>query len=599
MWRVFLCLCKKLIEPKSKDEDLRRREFIFNIIVSGSIVLAGIINLSVLYRFIKLGAEYKGLPPLILFLVFLFYVFLYFLSRIGYFIPSAYILIGTFFVPITYTLYKWGVVVPQALLTYALIVVISGILISTRFAFVVTLLILFILLLFGYIQINGIIPYDIYWARDMMDMEDIIVFGVTLSVIMLVSWLSNREIEKSLKRARKSEAETKESEKRFRQFFENEPEYCYMISPEGNILDINVSALKALGYKKEEIVGKPLLTTVYAPSSRDKAKSLFMDWKKTGKLRDEELNIITKNGKERIILLSADAVRNAKGEIIHSVSIQRDITERKKAEKALQKERDLLEVKVEERTRELKRLQMEKMEQLYRSAEFGRLSSGLFHDLVNPLTAVSLSLEQMKDIDEKKLADTRTYLAGAISATKRMENFIAAVRKQIAKQEDKTFFSLSEEIIPITQLLSYKAKKADVEITFSPTDDIRTYGDSIKFSQVITNLISNAIDAYEGIERFGRKREVLIDFSIENNVIRLIVQDWGKGISLEHINKICEPFFTTKSDSKDLGIGLSIVKNIIEKDFNGNLKVKSKPGEEATFIVEFPQKQEPPPQFTS
>jgi len=57
----------------------------------------------------------------------------------------------------------------------------------------------------------------------------------------------------------------------FRLFFEGSPEYCYMVSTDGLILDVNVAALNALGYKKPEVIGKPLLTTIYAPSSREKA----------------------------------------------------------------------------------------------------------------------------------------------------------------------------------------------------------------------------------------------------------------------------------------------------------------------------------------
>jgi len=133
----------------------------------------------------------------------------------------------------------------------------------------------------------------------------------------------------------KMENRLKESEERFRQFFENAPEYCYMISSEGKILDINSSALTALGYTKEEIVGKPLLTTTCAPSSIEKTKELFMRWKKTGKLRDEEITIITKKGEERTVLLSTDSVRDSAGKLVHSISLQRDITERKKAEEAL------------------------------------------------------------------------------------------------------------------------------------------------------------------------------------------------------------------------------------------------------------------------
>ena len=124
------------------------------------------------------------------------------------------------------------------------------------------------------------------------------------------------------------------SEQRFRQFFENEPEYCYMISPEGVILDLNKSALKVLGYKKEELVGKSL-KTIYAPEVLPKTGVLFPKWRKTGKLKDEELVIISKKRDRRTVLLSADAVKDRDGKILHSVSVQKDITDRKRAEEAL------------------------------------------------------------------------------------------------------------------------------------------------------------------------------------------------------------------------------------------------------------------------
>jgi PAS domain S-box-containing protein len=135
---------------------------------------------------------------------------------------------------------------------------------------------------------------------------------------------------------KRAEAALRVSEQRFREFFEHETNYCYRISPEGIILDLNPSALRALGYaSKDEIVGKPLLTAVYAPASRDRARQLFLRWKATGQLKDEELSIITKTGEERTVILNVSAVKDAADKILHSVSIQTDITERKRAEEAL------------------------------------------------------------------------------------------------------------------------------------------------------------------------------------------------------------------------------------------------------------------------
>jgi PAS domain S-box-containing protein len=156
---------------------------------------------------------------------------------------------------------------------------------------------------------------------------------------------------------RKCAEETlRESEEKFRQFFENEPDYCYMISLDGRILDINYSALTALGYKKEEIVGKELVKTIYAPSSTESAKELLKEWKKTGKLRNEEIKIITKSGEEKTVLLSADSVKGLDGKLLHSLSVQRDITERKRTEEELEQHREHLEELVRERTTELQKM---------------------------------------------------------------------------------------------------------------------------------------------------------------------------------------------------------------------------------------------------
>jgi PAS domain S-box-containing protein len=138
---------------------------------------------------------------------------------------------------------------------------------------------------------------------------------------------------------RRAEKELRESEQKFRLFFENEPEYCYMISPEGVILDVNASALAALGYAKEELVGKPL-QSIYASESLPKMKQLIEEWRKTGGVKDEEMVIVGAGGTKRSVLLSAAAVRDEEGNTLNSVSVQRDITDRKRAEEALRQERD-------------------------------------------------------------------------------------------------------------------------------------------------------------------------------------------------------------------------------------------------------------------
>jgi len=132
------------------------------------------------------------------------------------------------------------------------------------------------------------------------------------------------------------------SERRFSQFFETLPEYCYMTSPTGEILDANPVACEALGYTKEELIGKPL-SAFYAPESLPKLVDLLEKWNKAGSLHNEEMVILTREGKRRSVLLNAGSVKDAKGNISYSASVQVDITDRKQIQKKLRESQNRLE----------------------------------------------------------------------------------------------------------------------------------------------------------------------------------------------------------------------------------------------------------------
>jgi PAS domain S-box-containing protein len=112
----------------------------------------------------------------------------------------------------------------------------------------------------------------------------------------------------------KYETSDDEEDPRFRLFFENAPLYCYMVSPQGILLDLNKAALKVLGYKRVELIGKHI-RKIYAPECEEKVKNLFLSWKDNGTLYDEELLIQTKSGEKRTVLLSASAILDPDGSI--------------------------------------------------------------------------------------------------------------------------------------------------------------------------------------------------------------------------------------------------------------------------------------------
>lgn len=451
-----------IFEPKNKsNEDLARREFILNVLLSGTIILSvvcAVVSVLLLHIYYQ---EAHATPFPMLIGTIIFFAALYYLSKTGKANISAYFFIGLYLLFSVYTSYRWGAYAPQALLIFALTVVMSGILISTRFAFFLVIFSSICIFSLFDLQSNGSIKADLYWMNPGgISRGDIIVYVATLFVIAVVSWLSNREIEKSLHRARKSEAE-------------------------------------------------------------------------------------------------------------------------------LKKERDMLEIRVEERTEELKREQYEKMRQMHKFAEFGRISSGLFHDITNYLTALSLNLEMAKENGKKEVDKTRSYLEQALKTSSKMENFVEAIQKQLKNQDKLERFSLIQEIEQSIQVLGYRSKSQNVEIAFPHKGEYFLVGNNFKFSQIITNVISNAIDSYSGIGE-GVNKQVLINIGKENEAIMISVQDRGCGISKENMENIFTPFFTTKNGNDGTGIGLSTMLEILKNDFSGEIDVRSEEGKGTTMKLYFP-----------
>ena len=353
-----------------------------------------------------------------------------------------------------FTSYNWGIDVPQAMLIYALSIVMAGILLSSKYAFATTLFIITTLFLLTQFTNQGFIKIREPWQNSPLQPRDISIYALTFMVIALVSWLSNREIEKSLTRARRSEA-------------------------------------------------------------------------------------------------------------------------------ALKKERDLLEVKVEARTRELQRAQLEKMLHLYRLADFGRLAAGLIHDLVSPLTQITLDLELLDQ------TGTPNLVQQAMKSAKRMENFVQATRQQLRGQDTKTLFNLTAETQQVIEVLNHKVKVAQVTINLVAPPVLKTYGNPYRFHQLVANLLSNALDAYSQTKR-KNNRVINLTLTHHHRQAILTVEDFGAGIDRKNMAHIFEPFFTTKNAQQGTGIGLSISQLIAEKNFHGAITVASLPHRGSTFTFSFP-----------
>jgi signal transduction histidine kinase len=244
-------------------------------------------------------------------------------------------------------------------------------------------------------------------------------------------------------------------------------------------------------------------------------------------------------------------------------------------------ERDTLELKVIERTKQMEELQLERTLELQRFAEFGRLSAHLLHDLSNPLTAASLHLQLIDGQKSKAYRQAKQNIA-------QIERYVSTARKQLQSVSDTCEFDANEEIKQLCSIIQPLAENVSVALHMYLLDIPRIHGDPVKFHQIMSNLVVNAIDACAD-HNTGQTNSVSIFSRSAQNCIDIEVRDTGEGISESDLPKIFEPFYSTKTTSgRGLGIGLSMVKNMVEKDFSAQIKVSSKAGEGATFRLLLP-----------
>ncbi len=259
----------------------------------------------------------------------------------------------------------------------------------------------------------------------------------------------------------------------------------------------------------------------------------------------------------------------------------------KESEKKLKIKKKLLEIKVKERTRELEKAQAEKLISISKFAEYGKLAGGLFHDIVNPLTAVSLNIEKIKNTSESnnELRIIKQEIERINFSISRIERLISLTRKHFSNKEIKEYFSVNKEIKDVIEILSYKAIKQCVELIYEEKE-INLCGNPIRFSQVLSNIIANAIDSYDST--YNNKPIIIITEEINNN-IEINISDQGKGIPIGIQSSIFS-IFTTKPANKGSGVGLYISKEIIENEFNGKIAFKTKENTGTTFIITIPKK---------
>ncbi len=291
-------------------------------------------------------------------------------------------------------------------------------------------------------------------------------------------------------------------------------------------------------------------------------------------VRHSEL-VASGNLESRVPVTSGDEL----GELSEAVN---DMTESLgRADKELKVWADSLENKVEERSREIMRME----EQLRRSeklASLGTLAAGVAHEINNPLTGILLYasiINSDKRLDQALLPDVERVITETQRCAGIVKNLLEFSRESSPEKEVITLRAILDEVVTfVSKLPDFK----DIVIRKNYGADIRQIlVDPRQIRQVFMNLVINAGHAMPQ----GGDFEISTYLSPDNKYVCASLKDNGCGIPEENLARIFDPFFTTRSDGT--GLGLSISYGIIQNN-GGTIEVKSTIGEGTTFIVMLP-----------
>lgn len=218
--------------------------------------------------------------------------------------------------------------------------------------------------------------------------------------------------------------------------------------------------------------------------------------------------------------------------------------------------------------------------------EASKLSMGVYHDICNILSASNLALEQIKaEVSDRE--NVAKIANKALEINLRITQLLRNYRSCHAGNK-KAGFYINEEIKNILSIFNFCLIKNDIKLDLKLDKEVFIRGDLVKFFRLLVNLLSNAVESFLAENKDNRK--IIIKTTAKNGLV-LEIQDNGCGIAEEKLKSIFKPFFSSKksasSENKNLGIGLTLVKKIIEEDFSARIEVSSKIQEGSTFKIFF------------
>jgi nitrogen fixation negative regulator NifL len=385
----------------------------------------------------------------------------------------------------------------------------------------------------------------------------------------------------------KAEEALQASELRYRRLFESAKDGILILNADsGQIVDVNPYLIEALGFSKEELAGKELWE-IGAFKDIVASKIAFVELRQHGYIRYENLPLQSREGLVRQVEFVSNSYLAGESRVIQCNI--RDITERKLAEEDLRQTNQRLEAALAElqtRTHELASM-TQQLWQASKLATMGELAASVAHELNNPLATLALHAESLLDrfpSDDPKRRAVHVIEQEVERMASLVSNLLLFSRR--SHQQFSTV-NIDEELRNSFQFIHYHLRSHSITIATDIANDLPSvHADRQQLRQVFLNLLTNASDAMpEGGTLTVRAKK----HSLENGSAAVMVEfsDSGRGIEPEDLQKVWEPFFTTKSEGKGTGLGLPICRRTVE-EHRGTIDIESLPGKGTTVRIILP-----------
>jgi PAS domain S-box-containing protein len=351
---------------------------------------------------------------------------------------------------------------------------------------------------------------------------------------------------------------------------EQSPDSVIVADLNGCIEYINPAFSHKTGYKAEEVIGKTPRILKSGKTPVDHYKKMWEllakgeDW--TGEVLNKK-----KNGELFWEQVYVSPIRDSKKNITHYLSIQVDVSEKKRLKQQAQQHQAELAF-------------------MARLNTMGEMATGLAHELNQPLSAINTYADvaiRMLDSGISQPDKFREVIDGSREQAIRASEIIRHLRQLVKKQaSEKSEVDLNELIQGVVGFLEGEIQKRNIDLQLHLHENLpRLVVDNIQIEQVLINLLRNALEVERPVS--STTHEITIRTAIiDDKIVQVAISDNGAGMTSEILNQIFNPFFSTKG-KRGMGMGLSICRSIVESH-DGRLWATSEPGQGSTFFFNLP-----------